>query len=129
MGAESAGEDFSVVVFGGEEVGAELIEALWRRPMRVGGVEFGDGDVESDGVDLWRVNDDAHVEAMAFPFFVGAIDVPTAGHQHVCEQDEAAGKMDENPFAVGFDFFDGAAGDGECRLRRVRVWGGRIRRR
>jgi hypothetical protein len=110
MCAEAA-EDFGVVVFGGEDVGAELIEAL-AATERVGGVEFGDGDVEGDSVDLRRSNEDAHVEAMAFPFFVGAVDVPAAGHEHVGEEDEVAGEMDEEPFSVGFDFFDGAAGDG-----------------
>ena len=76
MGAESA-ENFSVVVFGGEDVGAELIEAL-AAAERVGGVEFGDGDVEADGFEILRADDDAHVEAVAFPFFVGAVEVPTA---------------------------------------------------
>ena len=75
-------------------------------------MEFGDGDVEGDGVDIWRADDDAHVGAVALPFFVGAIDVPAAGHEHVGEENEVAGEMDEQPFAVGFDFFDGAAGDG-----------------
>ena len=51
MGAEAA-EDFGVVVFGGEDVGAELIEAL-AATEGVGGVKFGDGDVEGDGVDIW----------------------------------------------------------------------------
>lgn len=110
MGAEAA-EDFGVVVFGGEDVGAELIKAL-AATEGVGGVKFGDGDVEGDGFEILRVDDDAHVEAMALPFFVGAVDVPAARHEHVSEEDEAAGEMDEEPLAVGFDFFDGAAGDG-----------------
>jgi hypothetical protein len=110
MGAETA-KDFGVVVLGGEDIGAELIEGV-SATKRVGGVELGDGDIEGDGVDFRRADDDAHVEAMALPFFVGAVDVPTAGHEHVGEEDEPAGKMDEHPFAVGFDFFDGAAGDG-----------------
>ena len=46
-------------------------------------MEFGNGDVEGYGVDLSGVDDDAHVGAVALPFFVGAIDVPAAGHQHV----------------------------------------------
>lgn len=86
MGAEAA-EDFGVVIFGGEDVGAELIEAL-AAAQGVGGMEFGDGDVEGDGIDLRRADDDAHVEAIAFPFFVGAVDVPAAGHEHVGEEDE-----------------------------------------
>ena len=69
MRAEAA-EDFGVVVFGGEDVGAELIESL-AATERVGGVEFGDGDVEGDGVDRGSVEDDAHVEAMALPFSLG----------------------------------------------------------
>ena len=74
-------------------------------------MEFGDGDVESNGIDLRRSNEDAHMEAVALPFFVGAVDVPAAGHEHVGEEDKAAGKVDEEPFAVGFDFFDRATGD------------------
>ena len=83
MGAEAA-EDFGVVVFGGEDVGAELIEAL-AATERVGGVKFGDWDIEADGFEILRADDDAHVEAMAPPFFVGAVEVPTAGHQHMSE--------------------------------------------
>ena len=46
------------------------------------------------------------------PFFVRAVDVPAAGHEHVGEEDEVAGEINEDPFAVGFDFFDSATGDG-----------------
>ena len=84
VGAEAA-EDFGVVVFGGEDVGAELIE-IAAATEGVGGVEFGDGDVESYGVDCVGADDDAHVGTMELPFFVGAIDVPTSGHQHVGEK-------------------------------------------
>ena len=82
-----AAEDFGVVVFGGEYVGAELIEGV-SATERVGGVEFGDGDVEGDGVDIFGADEDAHVRTMTLPFFVGAVDVPAAGHEHMGEEDE-----------------------------------------
>ena len=88
----------------------------------VGGVEFGDGDVEGDGVDLRGADDDAHVGAMAAPFFVGTVDVPASGHEHVSEENEVAGEMDEEPLAVGFDFFDGAAGDGCVDVDAFEFW-------
>ena len=83
MRAEAA-EDFGVVVLGGKDIGAELIEGV-AATERIGGVKFGDGDVEGDGVEVWSADDDAHVEAVALPFFVGAVEVPTAGHQHMSE--------------------------------------------
>ena len=83
MGAQAA-EDFGVIVLRGEDIGAELIEGV-AATKRVGGVELGDGDVEGDGVDILGADEDAHVEAMALPFFVGAVEVPTAGHEHVRE--------------------------------------------
>ena len=48
-----AAEDFGVVVFGGEDVGTELIESV-AATEGIGGVKFGNGDVEGDGIDLRR---------------------------------------------------------------------------
>ena len=74
-------------------------------------MKFGDLDVEGHGQDFLCFEDDAHVDASALPRLAEAVDVPTAAHEHVGEQDEIAGEMDEEPFAAGFDFFDGAPGD------------------
>ena len=95
---------------GDERGGAEAVEAF-AACQAGGGVELGDRDVEGDGEHRRRFDHDAHVSTVPLPFFAGTIDVPTAAHQHVGEQDQVAGKMHEHPLAAGFDRVHGAAGE------------------
>ena len=78
-------QDFGVVIFGGEDGRSDLVEDA-TAAQRIGGVKFGDGYLEGDSVDFFGANDDAHVVATAVPFFAGAVDVPTAAHEHVGEK-------------------------------------------
>ena len=43
------------------------------------------------------------------PGFAGTINVPTSAHQHVREQNQIAGKINKQPLAAGFHFFDGSS--------------------
>jgi hypothetical protein len=78
----------------------------------VGGVELGDGDVEAYGDPVCDGDGYAHLAAGALPFLAGAVEVPGAAHEHVGDEDEVAGEVEEEPFAAGLDAFDGAAGEG-----------------
>ena len=74
------------------------------------GVKAGDRHIEGDGHQISRAQHDPHMAARALPPLAHAVDVPAAAHQHVCRQDEIAGKMDEQPFTARLHLLDGAAG-------------------
>jgi hypothetical protein len=67
--------------------------------------------------------DNAHVSTGLLPPFADAVDVPTAAHQHVCDKNATAGKIDEHPLAARFDAVDMLASERrvvvEAREQRV----------
>ena len=98
------------VEIGRERRGAEAVESFAARQAG-GGVELGHRHVEGDGEHRRGLDHNAHVSAVPLPLFAGTVDVPTAAHQHVGEQNQVAGKMHEQPLAAGFHGLDGAAGE------------------
>ena len=79
---------------------------------RLRGVHLGDWHAKAYGDVVAVLDDDAHVEAGLLPALAVAVDVPTAAHEHMSDESSAAGEMDEEPFAAGFDAIDELAGDG-----------------
>ena len=54
------------------------------------------------------------------PWLAGAVDVPTAAHEHMSSEDAAAGEMDQQPLAARLDAVDVLAGEGVSSWKRVR---------
>src|ERR1039458_4495244 len=98
------------VEIGRERRGAESVEAF-AALQAVGGVELRYRNIEGDSEHRRGLHYDAHVRAVPLPLFAGTVDVPTAAHQHVSEQDEVAGEVHEEPLAARFHGLDGASGE------------------
>src|SRR5262244_2540609 len=110
-----AGNGFGSIELRRKERRAERSEAS--TALQGGGsVELGDLYIEGDSEDALGVQDDAHMDASALPAFSGAVDVPTAAHEHVRQEGEIARKMDEQPLPAGFDVIDGPTGDRRINL-------------
>jgi hypothetical protein len=66
----------------------------------MGAQHLGYGHGEAHGNVFAGFKHDAHLAVRALPALAGAIDVPTAAHEHVRGQRGAAREMDEQPLAA-----------------------------
>src|ERR1700742_1994546 len=66
-------------------------------------VELRYRNLKGNGFKIICGDHNTHLLARALPAFAAAVDVPTAVHQHVREQDEITGKIDEEPLSSRFN--------------------------
>src|ERR1700740_2667923 len=66
-------------------------------------VELRYRNLKGNGFKIICGDHNAHLPAWALPAFATAVDVPAAVHQHVREQDEISGKIDEEPLSSRFN--------------------------
>src|SRR3979411_1063486 len=85
-------------------------------------MKFGNGHIKCHGPYLFRLHHNSHIDGRPLPRLAGPINMPTAIHQHVSEQGQAAGKIHAHPLSLRFNYVDSATRSFRIKVDAEEFW-------